>query len=78
MKTTTITIPKDLVSVMDLVAVPRTSYEAFLAWQKKIKSLNTFAPTTAEKKALARGRKNVAQGKYTTLTTIRHALGITH
>ena len=46
----TITVPKELGKNKDLVAVPRKSYEAFLAWQKGVKSKKTFAPAADEKK----------------------------
>ena len=74
----TITVQKELIKNTDLIAVPRTSYEAFLTWQKKIKSTRTFTPTMTEKKTLLRAQKNFTHGKYTTLTTLRHALGFTH
>ncbi len=63
---TTVTIPKELGARKDLVAVPRDTYREFVAWQKKIKSVRTFKPTAADKRALARGRKNFAKGNYIT------------
>lgn len=71
-----VTIPKELLKEKNLVAVPRKNYEEFLAWQKKIKSVRIFKPTAAERKALLRGRKNFAEGKYMTLEELRDALGI--
>ena len=70
----TITIPKELRDRKDLIAVPRRAYEEFLAWQKKIKSEKTFKPTHHEKKALDRARKEFAEGKYITLTQLKHEL----
>ncbi len=61
---TTITIPKALTKDANLVAVPRATYEEFLAWQKRVKSRKTFAPTAAERKVLARARRNFARGRY--------------
>lgn len=73
----TITLPETIAKTGELVAVPRDAYEDFLAWQKRVKSVRTFKPTAAEKKALARARKNLARGDYLTLTELRHELGFT-
>lgn len=70
----TVTIPKELHTHKDLVAVPRRAYEEFLMWQKKIKSAKTFKPTLHEKKVLARTRKEFAEGKYITLAQLKHEL----
>ncbi len=72
---TIITIPKELAKDKTLIAVPQSVYEEFLAWQRKTKSVKTFKPTAAEKKALARARKNFARGKYFTLAQLEHELG---
>lgn len=71
----TITIPKGFDVIKELVAVPRTTYEEFLDWQKKIKSVRTFKPTAAEKKSLARSRREFARGNYITLAKLKHELG---
>ena len=71
----TITIPKELKESSDLVAIPRNAYGEFLAWQKKIKSVRTFKPTAAEKRALAKARKEFAEGNYITLAELKHELG---
>lgn len=47
---TTITIPKEIDKNQELVAVPKKTFEEFLAWQKKIGSIKTFTPTASEKK----------------------------
>ena len=73
---TTITIPKELTRNQKLIAVPHNIYEEFLNWQRKIKSVKTFKPAASEKKALARARKNFAQGKCITLEQLKHELGI--
>lgn len=73
---TTITIPKELIKNQKLIAVPHNLYEEFLNWQRKIKSVKTFKPTASEKKALARARKNLAQGKYITFKQLKYELGI--
>ena len=70
----TIIIPKTLARTRNLVAVPRTTYEEFLTWQKRVKSRKTFAPTVAEQKALTRSRKNFTRGKYVTLEQLEHEL----
>lgn len=72
----TITVPKELSRINDLIAVPRKTYGEFLVWQKKIKSARTFKPTLAEKKVLQRARKNFAKGEYLTLNELKHDLGI--
>ena len=73
---TTITIPQELTQNRNLVAVPKVAYEEFLAWQRRTKSARTFKPTPAERKALARARKNLVKGEYLTLSELNHALGI--
>lgn len=59
----------------EFVSVPRELYEEFLTWQK-INSAKTFVPTAADKRALARGRRNFAKGNYVTLKQLKHELGI--
>lgn len=64
--------------VSDYVAVPRKIFEDFLdwqkIWQKSIKPIRNFKLTAAEKKALARARKNFARGKFITLEQLEHEL----
>lgn len=72
---TTVTIPKGTEKNKELIAVPRSIYKDFLVWQKAVKSKRTFKPTVAEKRALARARKNLAQGKYLTIDELEHELG---
>ena len=69
----TITAPK---KNNQSVIIPRKEYEKFLDWQKKIKSAKTFKPTAAEKRAVQKARKNLAEGKYLTIDQLRHELGI--
>lgn len=74
---TTVTIPtKKLAKNKELVAIPRRLYSEFIEWQEKIKSARTFKPTAAEKRALARARKDYSEGKYITLAQLEHELGI--
>ncbi len=63
----TVTIPKELSKSQDLIAVPRSIYEDFLTWQKRIKSARTFKPTSSDSQALKRGRKNLTKKNYITL-----------
>lgn len=70
----TITVPQALSQNNDLIAVPRRTYVEFLAWQKKIKSAKTFKATPSERKAISRGRRNFAAGKYVTLEELQHEL----
>ena len=72
----TITAPKKIKKNSLSVTIPRKEYEEFLNWQKKIKSVKTFKPTAAEKKAVQKARKNLAEGKYLTIDQLRHELGI--
>lgn len=62
----------------DYVAVPRKVFKEFLnwqkIWQKSIKPIRTSKLTAAEKKALARARKNFARGKFITLEQLEHKL----
>lgn len=53
-----ITIPKQLVKKGELVLIPRSDYEEFLDWQKSVK---TFKPTAAEKRALREARKDFSR-----------------
>ena len=72
----TIIIAEQLNAHENLIAVPSHTYEEFLAWQKKIKSVKTFKPTAAEKRALARSRKEFTKGNYITLAELKHELGL--
>lgn len=71
-----ITIPKEIAGSKELVAVPRTLYEEFLAWQKKVKSAETFTPTAAEKRDLKRARADYKKGNYMTLDELKRRLDI--
>ena len=54
-----VTIPKKLAAKDDLVVIPRREYEALLA----LRRFKEFAPTVAQKKALARAEANLRKGK---------------
>ena len=47
-----------------------------MEWQRKIKSARTFKSTTAEKKAVERGRREIARGEYVTLEELQRELEI--
>ncbi len=66
-----LTIPKRLTKRGDLVIIPRSEYEEFLHWQRSVK---TFKPTVAEKKALEEARKDFARGNYITLEELKNEL----
>lgn len=70
----TITLPKNLPPKTDLIAVPRTVYEEFLAWQKQIKSKKTFNPTAEDTRDLAAARRNRTKGNYVTLDILYNDL----
>lgn len=56
---TTLTIPKELAGKGDLVLVPRREYEALV----KTRVIREFVLTAIQRKALARGMKNLRAGK---------------
>ncbi len=65
-----VTIPKKF-SSKDLVIIPREEYEKLL----KLKSiLPFFKPTRGELKVIARGRREVAKGKYTPWGAVKNEL----
>lgn len=70
-----ITIPKNLINKGKLVLLPRSEYEEFLHWRKSIK---TFKPTAAERKALEKARKDFHQGEYITLDKLKNELASSH
>lgn len=72
----TIVIPQDIHGVRELVAVPKTAYRAFLAWQRTLKAENSYAPSAAERRALTRARQNRMQGKFLRLDDLRHAVSL--
>lgn len=73
--TKVITIPKELAKKGELIIVPRAEYEKFLNWRKSVK---TFRPTAAERKALREARKDFKNGKYITLQELKNELEGSH
>ena len=71
-----ITIPRGVNQNEKLIAISRKTYEEFMEWQRKIKSARTFKSTTAEKKAVERGRREIARGEYVTLEELQRELEI--
>ncbi len=69
----TLTIPKKLTQGTDLVVLPREEYERLLT----ARIIPEYTPTTQEKRALARARRNRAAGKFLTLDELRQKLGFT-
>ncbi|MEK9173586.1 MAG: hypothetical protein AAB594_03390 [Patescibacteria group bacterium] len=72
---TTITIPKEAVKD-DLVIIPKKKYEELLRSEMIVKSFKTYTPTAAEKRTIAKARKEFARGEYLTLNELRNSLGI--
>lgn len=56
-----IVIPKQLTKNEELVIIPRSEYEDFLAFRR---SFAIAEPTVREKRAIKRGRREVKEGKY--------------
>ena len=53
--------------------IPMKEYEALLG----LKKIREFVPTSAQRNALIRARKNRRDGKYLTLDELRRKLGFT-
>jgi len=68
---TTITIPKKITKGEDLIVIPRKDYERLL----ELKKISEFQPTSAQKKALMRARKNRKEGKFLTFDELKQKLG---
>lgn len=68
----TITIPKNLTNGKELVIIPKEEYEALIT----LKSVYEFQPTSAQKRALAKARKNRKKGEIFTLGELKHKLGL--
>lgn len=68
----TITIPRNITSGKELVVIPREEYEALVA----LKKVYEFQPTSAQKKALERARKNIKKGDILTLGELKRNLDL--
>lgn len=69
-----VTIPTKLTSGKELVIIPKEEYEALV----ELKKIYEFQPTSAQKKALVRARKNRKNGKVLTLGEFKQNLGLTN
>lgn len=69
-----VTIPKKLAGKDDLVVIPRKEYEELL----ELKKIREFTPTTAQKRAFARARRNRKGGNYLTIDELEKKLGFTN
>lgn len=70
----TVTIPTKLTSGKELVVIPKEEYEALV----ELKKIYEFQPSSAQKKALLRARKNRKNGKVLTLGEFKRSLGLTN
>lgn len=70
----TVTISKKLTNRDDVVVISRKEYNELL----ELKKIREFMPTTAQKKALTRARKNRKTGNHFTIDELRKKLGFTH
>lgn len=67
-----LTISKKMVSLGDLVIIPKARYEEYL----RLKQAIHFAePSFAEKKRIETGRKEIKKGECLTLKELKNALG---
>jgi len=67
-----IAIPKELSQKGDLIVIPRSDYEEFLQLKKIIPLIEL---TLSEKKAIKEARKEIKQGKYSTINQLKNELG---
>ena len=67
----TITIPRKLGKKGDLVVVPRKEYEKLARFWASAERI-----TGREKKAIARGFREITQGKFLTSKQLKHGLGL--
>ena len=73
---TTVTIPKEALGKKELVAIPRDFYEEFLRWRGKLRNVKEFPLTPAEKRDLARARKEYKQGNSLAFNELKRKLDI--
>ncbi len=66
---TTMTIPKAFLASDDLIVMPRKEYEAL-----KSRVVPEYAPSPAERRAIARARKNFREGKTISLAQLERDL----
>ena len=68
----TVTIPKKITKEKDVVVILREEYEKLLEHQ-----IPEFTPTAAEKRDVARARRNRARGNYFTIDELKRKLDFT-
>ncbi len=69
----TITIPQKLANKDDLIVIPRKEYESLL----ELKRMKEFAPTSIQKRALARAENNLRRSKTLSYRELVKKLGST-
>lgn len=69
----TVTIPRNLTSGKELVVISLEEYEALMT----LKRAYEFQPTSAQKRALEKARKNLKKGEFLTLGELKQKLGLT-
>jgi len=67
----TVTIPKRIAQKNDLVTIPRKEYEKLYRFWMSAEQL-----TQLGKKAIEKGFREIAQGKFLTSKQVRHELGL--
>ncbi|OHA00891.1 MAG: hypothetical protein A3C11_01350 [Candidatus Sungbacteria bacterium RIFCSPHIGHO2_02_FULL_49_12] len=68
----TVTIPKGVTKGTELIVLTRKDYERLLSQR----TVPEYRPTIAEKRVLARARKNRAAGRFLTIDELTHKLGL--
>jgi len=66
-----VAIPKELSKNEDLIVMPRSDYEEFLQLKKIIPLVEL---TFSERKAIKEAKKEIKQGKYSTLKQLKDEL----
>jgi hypothetical protein len=72
---TTVTIPKKMAEMGDLVIIPRQEYNALL---KRRKVVPVIKLTASEKRSLDRARREMNRGEFITLEELEHELASTY
>lgn len=67
-----LTIPRELAKTGELVLIPRKEYDRLLHF--RMNNVREVDMTLAQKRALARARKNLAAGKFLTPHELRQKL----
>lgn len=70
----TITIPKELAKMGELVVIPLQEYNELL--KAKLERIKEVEFTPAQKKAITAARKRIARGEFLTLDELETKLGI--